>query len=156
AAQDWMLLRLNADGSLDTTFGSGGLVRTDFDGSPNSLHGIGVQPDGKIVTSGGNFTDQTPETLVVARYDANGTLDKSFGMAGTGVVFGHVAGTNSEGVDVLLQPDGAILVVGLGGRELGVLRFDSTGAPDVSFGTGGLLIEQDAIYRGSALQADGK
>ena len=49
---DWVVKRLTASGSLDTTFGTGGRVYTDFGGSDDFLSGVAVQSDGKIVATG--------------------------------------------------------------------------------------------------------
>ena len=48
---DFGVMRYSADGSLDTTFGQGGKVTTDF-GSDDQAHGVAVQPDGKILVAG--------------------------------------------------------------------------------------------------------
>src|SRR5262249_20359310 len=85
------LLRYNPDGTLDSTFGSGGLVLTTLgrlspgSGLVSSWHGIALQPDGKIVVAGRHLLSTSPGSLgydyewVIGRYNANGTLDTTFG-----------------------------------------------------------------------------
>jgi len=115
---------------LDPTFGAGGKVTT-FVGSSNSYaNAMAVQPDGKIVVAG---------VPLLTRYNSDGTLDTSFGTNGI-VTNSGLAG----GSDLVIQPDGKILVVGGGGgrpnTSFHVARFNSNGSPDTSFGTNGIAI----------------
>jgi uncharacterized delta-60 repeat protein len=72
---DFALVRLNADGSLDTGFGVTGIVTTNL-GSDDFANGAVVQSDGKIVVAGASGSD-----FAIARYNPNGSLDTSFGTA---------------------------------------------------------------------------
>ena len=73
------LVELNADGSLNTNFGSGGFVGS----LGQSVDGIAVQPDGKIVaTVGFNLIDPENNQFQLERFDSDGSLDSSFGQAG--------------------------------------------------------------------------
>ena len=79
---DFGLARYNENGSLDTTFGNGGKVLTDFSSFRDWANRITLQPDGKIVAVG-EYLDAIPSfRLAVARYNPNGSLDSSFGAAG--------------------------------------------------------------------------
>src|SRR5262245_49687801 len=70
--------RLLSAGALDPTFGSGGKVTTDFGGVLDQAASVVIQPDGKVVAAGvGGFVD-----FALARYNANGTLDPTFGSGG--------------------------------------------------------------------------
>jgi uncharacterized delta-60 repeat protein len=60
---DFALARYNADGTLDTTFGSGGLVTTDFDNNDEFAQALGIQSDGKIILGGTSNAD-----FALARY----------------------------------------------------------------------------------------
>lgn len=133
-------------GNLDPTFGSGGTVRTDFSGNIDRANAVAIQPDGKIVAAGSSFSSaKTVEDFIVARYNANGTLDKRFGSNGkiTTDFFRNVDQINA----LVIQPDGKILVAGvaqLGGnggtpRVFALARYTSDGRPDSSFGNGGSL-----------------
>jgi len=111
------LIRYNSNGSLDNTFGAGGIV-LGFNGIAEKA---ALQPDGKIVIVG------TAESeMVVARYLSNGTLDSSFG--GGGVTTVPVKG--SEGRSLALQPDGRVVAGGLGAGSYVLARFNSDGSPD--------------------------
>ena len=155
------LARYNADGSLDPGFGSGGLV---FDGGiSGTAYAVAIQPDDKIVVAGeGPIASAGPDytDFQLARYDADGKLDNSFGTDGLVVI-------NVDGTDrarrLVLQPDGAIVASGdlFGASSLaertGVVRVDAKGALDASFGSGGtLVIDTAAVGNGLARQSDGK
>ena len=75
------LVRFNADGSLDTGFGSAGTVSTDFFGTENVATSVVIQPDGRIVVAG-NAHDGVGRRFALARYNADGSLDASFGTGG--------------------------------------------------------------------------
>ena len=106
------LARFNPDGTIDSTFGGGGMVLTKFGGTGYG-DSVAIQNDGKIVVAGS----------VLARFDTNGTLDSSFGTAGSVALVGR---------SVALQSDGKIVVVGTG-----LTRCLSNGSLDPSFGIGG-------------------
>ncbi|NIS80096.1 MAG: hypothetical protein GTO14_07780, partial [Anaerolineales bacterium] len=82
---DFCVVRYNADGSLDTDFGSGGWVLTDFEGGTDEAHAVAIQSDGKIVVAGWADVDPT-ETIdydfAVVRYNTDGSLDTDFGTGG--------------------------------------------------------------------------
>lgn len=157
-SQDFALVQLNRDGSRDRDFGDNGQVITDFAGGDDQAFGIAVQRDRKIIVSGNiTYTDSTPY-FALARYNRDGTLDTTFGSAGTGKVVTSFTGV---GVDVVLQKDDKILMTGFTlSPDFAVLRFNSDGSLDPSFGTGGLatsgLPNGNEAGVGIALQRDGK
>ena len=179
---EFTLARYNANGSLDTSFGSGGVVLTPFGhshgggiSSDGAIWGMTLQTDGKIVVAGNSSTGTSSEFFTVARYNANGTLDTSF--AGTGVVtLPHLRTSNPSDDDeargVAIQPDGKIVATGwvqpdtiFAASEWALARFNTDGSLDSSFGSGGevsLAIEGAPVYtygdnaNAIALQADGK
>ncbi|WP_369251286.1 calcium-binding protein [Streptomyces sp. R41] len=147
---DFVLLRYNANGTLDTSFSGDGIERTDF-GDYESVEGLTVQPDGRIVAAGGSSG-----RFALARYNVNGSLDTTFGNAGRVLTSG---GGGAQ--DVVLQPDGRIVVAGSNGPggDFAVLRYNTNGSPDGGFGTGGLATTDfggSDQARGIALQPDGK
>ena len=128
--QDFGLLRLNANGSVDTSFGSDGKVTTNFSGT-DFAEAVEIQRDGKIVVVGGGGDD-----FGIARYNQNGTLDQSFGEGGkTRVNFSGVDNAR----DLIIQGDGKILVVGAAKSQadFGLVRLNANGSVDSSFGTDG-------------------
>ncbi len=154
-------------GNLDPTFGTGGTVRTDFAGNIDQANAVAVQPNGQIVAAGSSFSNsKTVEDFIVARYNANGSLDKRFAKNGkiTTDFFRNVDSISS----IALQPDGRIIVAGFaqlagnGGnpRVFALARYRSDGNPDTSFGNGGSLTTSFggnfAAASAVMLQPDGK
>jgi uncharacterized delta-60 repeat protein len=138
ATNDFVLIRLNADGTPDTTFGSGGAVQTDITGLGQydaSSHAA-LMADGRIVVVGRTFSGSNGQT-VIARYNSDGSLDASFNASGSTpgiVVFDQdPGGESARGVTVLA--DGTIVVVGsagadapsFGNTDYTVLRLDIDG-----------------------------
>ena len=129
ASATFALARYNADGSLDTSFGSAGTTVTNLAGGGTtvSIEDIRIQPDGKIVAAG-----RAGGVLTVARYSSNGILDPGFGQSG--VASAPSAGMlTAEGYAVAVQPDGGIVVGGSRGpdslMDFAVMRFLGDGNP---------------------------
>lgn len=137
----FVLARYTPDGSLDPSFGTGGIVQTTFSGL-DSLAGVAVQPDGKIVaagTSAGPGRQENWQSIALARYEPDGSLDPTFGTGGK-VTTAHKLGL--FGGPLTLQ-HGKIVVAGTtrvdGGAFFPVLvRYQTTGRLDQSFGKRGL------------------
>jgi uncharacterized delta-60 repeat protein len=108
--QDFALARYNTDGSLDSSFGTGGLVSTDFGTTTDEGRGLALQPDGKIVLAGITQKTQTVDDIAVARYNTDGMLDPSFAEGGK-LQFTDT-GYNDEINALAIQPDGKLLVAG--------------------------------------------
>lgn len=158
---DFALARYNIDGSLDTSFGVGGKVTTDFAGGMDWAHGVAVQTDGKIVVTGRAFNGSNYDVAVV-RYNDDGSLDTSFG--GTGKVTVDFGSGNDIGNMLSLQSDGKIVVSArarIGGTDdFGVLRFNTDGTLDTSFGGTGKVTTAIGTGHESGqrltIQSDGK
>jgi uncharacterized delta-60 repeat protein len=155
-----VLVRCDAAGVLDPGFGTGGLVELPFGGS---LFGVAVQPgDGKIVAVGERRTGVGLATdLLVVRFGPDGVLDAGFAAGGV-FTFDRLA--FDALFSVALQPDGKIVAIGSSGatffpREPLLLRLDPSGAPDGSFGAGGISVTvvPGTFFGGSlVIQPDGK
>lgn len=143
---DFTIIRYNPDGSLDTTFGVGGVVLTDFFGisGRDFVNSLAVQPDGKIVAAG--IAEETEEffsfAFALARYDPAGNLDPSFGTGGKASVE-FISDAMEQCEAITLQPDGKIVAVGqtatsnLSVVDNAMARFNVDGTLDLTFGTGG-------------------
>lgn len=108
---DFIIARFNPDGSLDSTFGSGGRVITDFFAYQDQIHDVAIQPDGKMVAVGFARTSAVPLSYVaIVRYNPDGSVDQSFGSGGT--VLTLPPGGFGFGNAVVVQPDGRIVVAG--------------------------------------------
>ncbi len=152
--QSFALSRYNTNGTLDTTFGTGGKTTTDLGSSffGSRAEAVFVQPDGKIVATGHSAGGTGEYTLV--RYNSNGTLDNAFGTAGIVTIpFNYQAYASA------LQPDGKIIAAGTGSGSFAVVRYNTNGTLDNAFGTSGVattIIGSNATVYGVALQVDGK
>jgi uncharacterized delta-60 repeat protein len=146
------LVRYEPDGSLDSSFGSSGIVKTAF-GYSATVEDLAIQSDGKLVVTG--HTEErifAPGRVSLARYRADGALDPAFGSGGIAVT---EVDRGASGTDLALQPDRKIVV----GGTFGVARYGADGTLDATFGSGGisqtgppLLFPPSAV----ALQPDGR
>jgi len=130
------LARLKTDGSLDTTFGSNGIVVTAFStGSGSGIAALAIQPDGKIVAAG-----NAPGGFGLVRYNVNGSLDTTFGTNGKLVTeMGLYAGCHAIG----LQSDGKIVIAGTAygsNHDVVVVRYTTGGSLDMSFNLTGKVM----------------
>jgi uncharacterized delta-60 repeat protein len=104
---DVAVARYQSNGHLDTTFGSGGAVTTDFGSFFDDAIGMAVQGDGRIVVSA-PFLDSSGLTAAVARYETDGDLDPTF--SDDGIAVTPASTTTDDSGAVALQPDGKIVV----------------------------------------------
>jgi uncharacterized delta-60 repeat protein len=188
-ARDFAIIRFNSDGSRDTSFGTNGLVITGIGGSYDTAVGVVYLPDGKLLVSGFTYGTQTsPGAIDFVRYNADGTLDQTFGEGGiiyyltgsinstpgiSGMVRlpdgkllinapGYFARFNADttldttfgtdgyaygvpGGTMNFQPDGKILISGYATQQcceyvFSLSRFKQDGSPDVNFGTNGTVL----------------
>ena len=150
---DYAIVRLNADGSLDTSFDSDGKIITRVSTGAGTRFGeIALKADGKIFATGtANNPSPGPSRITTVSYNADGSLNTAFDGDG-------IASTNelASGNSIALQSDGKILVAGGRGESTFLVRYNADGSPDTSFGTGG----QTSLSNGSAtdveVQSDGK
>ena len=139
-----------ADGTLDSSFGTGGQVISDF-GWTEMISSVTLQKDGKIIAAGTRGYD-----FILARYLPNGVLDNNFGFSGMVILD---LGSADFGQSVVIQPDGKILVGGSSNANFALVRFQSDGTLDTSFGLGGQTIidfGSSDYARSVVLQPDGK
>jgi uncharacterized delta-60 repeat protein len=142
---DLFLLRFDAGGSFDASFGAGGVVKWDGGHGENFLRAITIQPDDKILLAGGLkiWTDRRVKLeSVLLRYDTDGNLDDTFK---NGIAQRHEGMGPDIGSAVALQSDGKILVAGRyynsnHNYDMGLARFHVDGSPDIDFGKGGSVI----------------
>ena len=156
--------RYGVDGTLDSTFGSGGVVVTNFEGR---LSALALASGGKILAAGTGFNGYTFRGFVLARYNADGTSDLTFGTAGS--VTSHFGSGDPDAAFALaVQSDGRIVVAGRaepgqrnGTSYFGLLRYEADGVLDRSFApcvgatTGfGVFVGAEAVA--VLVQPDGK
>lgn len=154
--QDFVVLRYNTNGSLDTTFGTSGEVLTNIVAN-DEANAVAIQTDGKIVVVG---TANNGNLIAIVRYNANGSLDTSFGTSGIVQISGNWPSAKS----VQIQSDGKIVVSGYENissiNQFITYRLNSDGTLDNSFGTSGKVAtpfgSNFAEGYSNVLQSDGK
>jgi uncharacterized delta-60 repeat protein len=157
--RDFALARYNVNGSLDTSFGSGGKVTTWIGSGNDSTYALAVQPDGKLVAGGSNLQG-TQSVVALARFNPNGSLDSGFGTGGkVATAFASYAYASA----LALQLDGKLVVAGTGStgsqQVFALARYNQDGSLDTGFGSGGKVTTAIGTHdgvEGVALQPDGK
>ncbi len=159
---EFVLVRLNTDGSLDATFDGDGIVTTDFGGTDDQAFGVAIASGGVIVAVGSTFLNGIND-FAVARYTMNGALDQGFdGDGKVTTAFGN--GSNEYADDVIIQPDGKIVAAGFTNvnpdpnvsKEFALVRYLTTGALDTGFGLGGKVNAPEGEGHAIVIQPDGK
>ncbi len=160
--QNFVAVRYNSTGSLDTTYSNDGIVTKQTGGPYSWVYGLALQPDGKMVAVEWYNTNGSDDNLALVRYDTAGNLDTSFDS--DGIVITAFNSTRSQAHGVIIQPDGKVVVAGSsynnGNWDFALARYESNGGPDSSFGVNGVTITaigNAADYANSLLmQPDGK
>jgi len=158
---DFAIVRYNSNGTTDASFDGDGLVRTAIGSTNDIASSIVLQPDGKLVVAGGTFNGSDYDFAVV-RYNSNGSLDTSFN--GTGKVTTAIGSGNDSVNNIILQPDGKLVVAGSsynGSCDVfAIVRYNSNGTLDTSFNSTGIITTAigngNAWIRRMALQPDEK
>jgi uncharacterized delta-60 repeat protein len=151
----FVIARYNGDdGSLDSSFGDEGLVRTTV-ATDSKASDVAIDEDGRIIVVGSD-----DGSFVLARYNEDGSLDSTFNEDGVVTIDDLnpvIGGTTGGGV--VIQPDGKIVVTASGGNDFVVLRFNTDGSLDTTFNGVGKVVTDLAVTFDSsealALQEDG-
>jgi uncharacterized delta-60 repeat protein len=148
------LARFNSDGSLDSSFGSGGLVSAF--GSQDGATALALEDDGKLAVAA-TVTDQYGDnTLGVALFNADGSVDTSFGAGGLATAGSFYYWEAPTARSVAIESDGKIVVGGTAAAQFVLARFNPDGTLDGSFGSGGIARPAYGYAYAIALQSDGK
>jgi uncharacterized delta-60 repeat protein len=160
---DFAVVRYQLNGTLDTSFGTGGKVITPVGSGDDLASAVIIQPDGKIIVAGSSGNTD----FALVRYNADGSLDTAFGTGGKTIF--TVSSVSGQARAAALQTDGKILVGGLSGVDVGqstlskftLVRFNTNGSVDTAFGTSGKVVTSISQNRfgsifGLAIQPDGK
>ena len=144
---DFGVARFNADGTVDRSFGANGVATVDFGPGSAVAQGVVIQPDGRIVAAGHAQVGPPNNDFALARFNADGTPDASFGTAGR--VTTPLTGRADLGMAVALAPGGMLVVAGrveqsgLRRDDFAVARYTSGGVLDPSFGAGAGFVTTD-------------
>jgi uncharacterized delta-60 repeat protein len=157
---DFAIARLNADGTLDTSFSGDGKQTVDFGGGKDAAKSVALTAEGKIVVmgEGGPGAD-----FAVTRLNSDGSIDTSFSPSTSGKELVDFGGTETA-ASVAIQPDGKILIEGstnaVGEGDLAIARLNPNGGLDSSFsGDGKLTLGYGApneFGTGVAVQQNGR
>ncbi|MES2353834.1 MAG: delta-60 repeat domain-containing protein [Pseudomonadota bacterium] len=149
---DFVLVRYNTDGSLDSTFGDNGKVFTDVSRGIEEANAVRLTPDGKILVGGEAFIECPglscgASNFVLLRYNANGGIDSSFGNGGVVTTDFDIR----DGITALdIAPNGKIIAGGFADRlcsgpgcpRFALARYNVNGSLDTTFGDGGKVTTQ--------------
>ncbi|MFH1114214.1 MAG: cadherin-like domain-containing protein, partial [Pseudomonadota bacterium] len=165
---DFCLVRLNSDGTPDTTFGGDGKVTT-LVGSQDQGRSIAIQSDGKIVVAGTAYVTGTANDFALVRYNVDGSLDDggvddltpgdSFGTGGK--VTTPFSGVSADhAYAVAIQSDGKIVAAGSSAGNFAIARYNVDGSPDGTFSTDGIHTTDvgsgNDVGESMVIQPDGK
>jgi uncharacterized delta-60 repeat protein len=139
-------------GTLDSTFGTGGMVVSNnaVTGGTNTDQGWGIALDGTDILVTGSSNGPTNEDMVIWRYDNTGVLVPGFGTGGIVASAGAAGGTDwDRGNDILVDGANNVVVTGWSmnatpNEDMVIWRYDNTGTPDAAFGTGGIAVNDNA------------
>ncbi|MDZ4187262.1 MAG: hypothetical protein U1D25_04005, partial [Hydrogenophaga sp.] len=160
-----LIERYNTDGSIDSTFNGPGAIRVDVNTSGAS--GFIIQSDGKILIVGSR-DDGNGDELSVARYQADGAIDSTFGNSGVSTVsIGSEIGSKNYGTSISRSLDGGILVAGVANsrsknNHFALTKLTKDGQIDKGFGSNGSVVTyvsvppDSSFAHGMAVQSDGK
>jgi uncharacterized delta-60 repeat protein len=152
ANDEFSVIRLNANGSMDNSFDTDGLVITNIIGN-DLVYAMAIQTDGKIVVAGTSNND-----FSAVRYNTNGSLDSTFdadGKVTTPVTIGEDIATS-----LTIQNDGKIILAGISnasGNLHILVRYNTNGSLDNTFDSDGMVITPNiCLANGVKVQSDGK
>jgi uncharacterized delta-60 repeat protein len=152
---DFTLTRITAGGELDTSFGTGGIVTTDF-GYDDQGTCVAALSNGRILVAGMTWGNSFSADFALAAYDANGILDTNFGTGGK--VTTNFGGTDAS-YRMAVQSDGKILLVGQSDADIALARYNTDGSLDTSFSGDGKVTTDIGNYDFGfdvTVQSDGK
>ena len=145
--------RYTPAGALDATFGTGGVVLTDFDGDRDDARGVLIQPDGKIVVVGESVLPNQGSRVALARYLPTGALDPAFDTDGR--VTTDATTDQDMGTSVTRQADGKLVVTAYQfgtATDFCTLRYTVAGALDPSFDGDGKVFTSVAPGNDAAMR----
>ncbi|HEV7330216.1 MAG TPA: MopE-related protein [Flavisolibacter sp.] len=156
------IARYNSDGSLDNSFGNGGIAKTPSNMPLGLARSFAIQPDGKIVIAG-QSTHSSDSKFVLARFNQDGTPDILFGADGM-KFFSIIENLMCVAAAVKPLDDGKLLVGGYtrntsGNNDMVMVRLNQDGTPDGTFGTDGIIIKNlgtHAAITNLEVKANGK
>jgi uncharacterized delta-60 repeat protein len=157
------LARYDANGALDSSFGSGGTVTLPLGSATAAARAMTIDAQGRIVAAGLARTTTSNDEFALARYLPSGALDPAFG-GGSGYAMTPISTSDDTALAVAVDSQGRIVAAGgnttNGNDEFAVARYLSGGSLDPAFGSGGVALTpigtDNADARGVAIDAEGR
>ena len=148
----WIFIRLNQNGTLDSTWGTAGVLIIDAGGGFDEPSKVLELPNGKILVAGIGSTTGNGSDFTMMRLQSNGVKDNLFGI--DGVAHHSVVPGSDEAMDVAVTNEGKIFLSGrasddMGRSRLAITRYNSNGSVDNTFGASGKVILQNDEIRTS-------
>ena len=140
---DFGLARYNSDGSLDTSFGSSGIVITSFSTLSDVPRDIALQSDGKIIV-GGLANSEPAGDFLLARYTSSGSLDTTFGTS-SGYTRTDISGVGDGIRGLVIDGSDKIIAVGAAGPDSAIVRYTSGGSLDTTFESDGIVLTSSGV-----------
>jgi uncharacterized delta-60 repeat protein len=141
---DFLVMRLHADGTFDTTFGTNGIVRTPIGTGEDIGNAMVLQPDGRIVVAGTAVITDNRHDFAIARYTSTGALDPTFGTGGFTTT--AVGPGDDVAYALTLMPWGRFVAAGseristsAAGTDLALVSYNADGSIDRFFGNLGIV-----------------
>jgi uncharacterized delta-60 repeat protein len=164
ASADFAVLRYNADGSLDTGFSGDGIATASPGSGSDTATSVAIASNGRILVAGYSNSGATDDDFALSRFNADGSLDTSFGNGGSVVTAISAGNVEEQAHAVAVQADGKIVVAGhVSGNNLfdfAVVRYNTDGTLDTGFDGDGIAItsiENSSDYARSVfIQSDGR
>ncbi len=159
---NFTVAQYNANGKLDSTFGTNGITVTPIGVSYNNLNAMALQKDGKIVVAGYAYIGSTPDFALI-RYNMDGMVDTTFG--GDGIVTTAVGTSEDIASSIAIQDDGKIVAAGNSissttNRDFALVRYNTNGSLDSSFSQDGIVTTawsaSNDIISSMVIQPNGK
>lgn len=156
---DFLIIRLNTDGTMDNSWGTNGISTLDITGTWERINKLALQPDGKILAAG--YSGTNVNDITITRFNVNGTIDSSFGVNGS--INMDLQGRSDRIEGLMVQSDGRILLAGSSHRDVGdldgfIMRLTPDGELDPTFDSDGYVIIDfggDEELTGISLLPDG-
>jgi uncharacterized delta-60 repeat protein len=142
-SEGFAVVRYNADGSLDLTFGVGGKQIIDLSGTSDTARAVAVDAQGRVVVAGYTGPGLEPNDMAAVRLTSNGMLDLDFGVGGKQTV--DFGGRDDRALGVAVDSQGRIVLGGTSQApfsqdDFAVARLTEDGELDGSFASGGTLL----------------
>ncbi len=153
---EFLLMRLNTNGTPDASFGTGGITRTAVGSSEDIANAMVRQPDGKIVLAGSTYAAGGQRDFALARYSVSGVLDPTFGTGG--IVTTAIGPSDDYAYALVLMPWGRLVAAGSARTAVGqsptdfaLAAYNADGGLDRYFGVAGKRIvdvstTSDVVY----------